>query len=58
MTAILYHDPQVTIYRELIVIYKYCNLLATSYTILPSEIERVTVYDSKEMTHRWGLRTK
>ena len=58
MTAILYQDPQVTIYQELIVINKYYFPLATSRNILPSEIERVTVYDSKEVTHRWGLCTK
>lgn len=34
MTSILYHDPQVTIYRELIVINKYYFPLATSRNIL------------------------
>ena len=41
MTAILYYDPQATIYRDLIIMKKYYFPLATSRTILPFKIERV-----------------
>jgi hypothetical protein len=34
MTEILYHDSQVTVYKELILISKYYFPLATSKTIL------------------------
>lgn len=38
MAEILYHDPQVTVHKELIVINKYYFPLATSKTIHFSEI--------------------
>jgi len=55
MSEILYHDSQVTVYKELIVISKYYFPLATSKTILFSEIERVTLNSSEGVDHRWGL---
>ena len=58
MSEILYHDPQVTVYKELIVINKYYFPLATSRTILFSEIQQVSLLSSEGVTHRWGLCSK
>lgn len=58
MTEILYHDNQVTIYKELMVIKKYYFPLATSKTIMFSDIERVTLLSSDGVTHTWGLTSK
>lgn len=55
MSEILYHDPQVTVYKELIVINKYYFPLATSKTIMFSDIERVALIDSDGVDHRWGI---
>lgn len=55
MTEKLYSDSSVTIYKELIVINKYYFPLATSRTILFSEMERATLLSSEGVTHRWGL---
>ncbi len=43
MTTILYQDGQVTIYKELIVIRKYYFPLASSKSILISDIEKITI---------------
>lgn len=58
MTEILYTDPQITIYKELILINKYFFPLATSKTILFSEIESVALMSSEGVTHTWGISTK
>ena len=58
MTEILYTDPQITIYKELILINKYFFPLATSKTILFSEIETVALMSSEGVTHRWGICSK
>jgi len=55
MSEILYLDAQITIYKELILIKKYYFPLATSRTILFSEIESVSLIDSEEVNHRWGV---
>lgn len=55
MTEILYEDYQITLYRELLVIKKYYFPLATSKTIMLSEIDKVTLLDSQGVTHRWGI---
>jgi hypothetical protein len=55
MSEILYHDSQVTIYRELVLIKKYYFPLATSRTILIPEIERVTLNSAEGVDHRWGI---
>ena len=55
MSVILYQDSQVTIYPELLVIKKYYFPLATSKTILISDIERVGLYSSEGVAHRWGV---
>lgn len=47
MSEILYHDNQVTIYKELMVIKKYYFPLATSKTIMISEIERLALNSSE-----------
>lgn len=54
MSEILYTDKQVTVYKELIVINKYYFPLATSKTILFSDIERVSLLDAEGVNHRWG----
>ena len=58
MSEILYHDAQVTIYRELILINKYYFPLATSKTIMFSEIERISLLSADGVNHKWGLCTK
>jgi len=58
MSEILYEDSQIAVYKELILIKKYFFPLATSKTILFTEIERVTLNSSEGVTHRWGLSTK
>lgn len=58
MSEILYVDPQVTVYRELIVINKYYFPLATSKTIMFDEIESATLMDANGIDHRWGVATK
>jgi len=58
MSVILYQDSQITIYPELLLIKKYYIPLATSKTILISEIERVGLYNSEGVTHRWGICAK
>ena len=55
MTELLYEDKQVKIYKELIVISKYYFPLATSKTILFSEMETVALVNSDGVTHRWGV---
>lgn len=55
MSEILYHDNQVTIYKELLIIKKYYFPLATSKTIMISDIERVTLHSSEGVEHRWGV---
>jgi hypothetical protein len=54
MTEVLYFDKQITLYRDLIVINKYYFPLATSRTIMFSEIERVALVSSEGVTQRWG----
>jgi len=58
MSEILYEDSQIAVYKELIFIKKYFFPLATSKTILFTEIERVTMNSSEGVTHRWGLSAK
>lgn len=55
MSEILYHDAQVTIYKELLIIKKYYFPLATSKTIMISDIDRVTLHSSEGVEHRWGV---
>jgi hypothetical protein len=55
MSEILYHDNQITIYKELIVINKYFFPLATSKTILFSDIATVGLISTDGVTHRWGI---
>lgn len=55
MSEILYHDNQVTIYKELLIIKKYYFPLATSKTIMISDIDRVTLHSSEGVEHRWGV---
>ncbi len=58
MTEVLYYDSQVTVYKDLIVINKYYFPLATSKTILFSDIETVSLIDSEGVNHKWGVSTK
>ena len=58
MAEVLYFDNQVTLYRDLIVINKYYFPLATSKTIMFSDIETVGLFDSKGVSHLWGVTGK
>ena len=58
MTEVLYFDKQVTVYRDLIVINKYFFPLATSKTIMFSDIESIAMFSSEGVDHRWDLSTK
>jgi len=58
MSEVLYFDKQVTVYRDLIVINKYFFPLATSKTIMFSDIETIAMQDAEGVDHRWGLSTK
>lgn len=51
----LYKDKQVTITAEYIVIRKYYFPLATSKTILMSQIEKVAMYDADLVNQKWGI---
>ena len=55
MTELLYEDKQIKVYRELIVINKYFFPLATSKTILFTEMETVALVNSDGVTHTWGI---
>ena len=55
MTQLIYEDKQIKVYNELIVIGKYFFPLATSKTILFSEMETVALVSSEGVTHRWGI---
>jgi hypothetical protein len=55
MAEILYQDNQVTVYKDLIVINKYYFPLATSKTILFSDIESVSLIVSEGVSHVWGI---
>jgi len=46
MTQILYQDKQVTVYKELLVINKYYFPLATSKTILFSDMESAALVNT------------
>lgn len=54
MAEVLYFDKHVTVYKDLIVINRYFFPLATSKTILVSDIELVSLIDAKDVNHRWG----
>lgn len=58
MSVILYQDTQVTIYKELIIIRKYYFPLATSKTIMVSDIEAIGLHSLEGVTHTWGLSAK
>ncbi len=53
-----YFDSQVTVYQDLIVINKYYFPLATSKTILFSDIETLSLISSEGVTHKWGITSK
>jgi hypothetical protein len=54
MADILYKDKQVTVCKDLLIINKYYFPLATSRTILFSEIDQVILRDFKEHGPQWG----
>ena len=54
MAEVLYFDKQVTVYKDLIVINRYFFPLATSKTIMISDIEMVSLIDAEGVNHRWG----
>ena len=58
MTMVQYFDSQVTVYQDLIVINKYYFPLATSKTILFSDIETLSLISSEGVTHKWGITSK
>ena len=58
MTELLYQDSGVSIYRDLIVINKYFFPLATSKTILFTEINTIALVNSDGVTTKWGLSRK
>ena len=55
MTELLYMDPHVQIYRELIILNKYYFPLGTSKTIYIDDIETISLIDSEGVNHRWGV---
>ena len=55
MTDILYYDEQVTVYQDLMVIKKYYFPLATSRTIMFSDVDHCTLLDTDGVDHKWGL---
>jgi hypothetical protein len=55
MTEIIYQDKQVDVYPECIVIHKYFFPLATSKTIMFSEMDKVALIDSDGTDHTWGI---
>ena len=57
MSKILYSDPQVTVYQDLIVINKYYFPLATSKTIMFDDIEFAALVSAEGISHRWGITT-
>lgn len=58
MAEVLYFDKQVTVYKDLILINKYFFPLATSKTIMFSDIESIALHNSDGLDHRWGITTK
>ncbi len=55
MSSIQYQDKQVVLYKELMLINKYYFPLATSKTIMFSDVEKVALIDSEGVTHSWGV---
>ncbi len=55
---ILYEDAGLIVTPSYILIRKYYFPLATSKTILFSEVENVQLNSSEGVTHRWGICTK
>lgn len=51
---ILYEDKLITITDFCIVINKYYFPLATSKTILFSEMSKISIEDGRKVNHRWG----
>lgn len=55
MCEVLYSDSYITLTSLYILINKYYFPLATSKTILFSDIEHVTMIDTDGVTHTWGV---
>ena len=58
MSEILYKDAQVTVYKEMMVVNRYYFPLATSKTIMFSDLETVELKELGELKHRWGIIAK
>lgn len=54
METVLYEDQFVVITNLYITIQKYYFPLATSKTIMFSDIEKITIEDGSSVNHRWG----
>ena len=55
---VLYQDKHVTISDFCITINKYYFPLATSKTILFTEMSKITILDARNVNHRWGPSAK
>ena len=58
MSEVLYFDKQVLVYKDLILINKYFFPLATSKTIMFSDIESIALQSAEGVDHRWGITSK